>query len=273
MRQAFLKTMEELAKDERIVFLTADLGFMALESLREKIPKRFFNVGVCEQNMVGMATGLAQQGLLPFCYSIIPFSVYRPFELIRNACYQNLPIRIIGMGAGFDYGYAGYTHFGLEDIGVLRTIPNLKIYSPIDSVQASEILRDTYADNCPIYYRLSKDHSVSDVYWSSDYITYIQRSNDLYVTTGDISKFVLKKAEEDGVSVLLVAQLNSIPASRLQGFQTITVFEAHVANGGLGTLIAEEMARHQIGATLIKNCAETNIIGSKKSLEQACNLG
>jgi transketolase len=273
MRKAFLETMEKLAGDERIVFLTSDLGFMALESLRDQIPSRFFNVGVCEQNMIGMATGLAQQGLLPFCYSIIPFAVYRPFEFIRNACYQNLPIRIIGMGAGFDYGYAGYTHYGLEDIGVLRTIPNLRIFSPCDSKQASQILSWSYDLEIPIYYRLSKDDSDIGIEKGTGEIKIEGRLDILYVTTGSISKDVLELSKETGASVLIQTELNPIPddlEKNLRGFSEIIVYEEHVKNGGLGSIVAEVIAECGLSGKLVRKSVGSHMhqIGTKDFLER-----
>src|SRR5580700_2046408 len=129
MRRAFVETLAELAgKDPRITLLTADLGFMALEPFSDKYPDRFFNVGVAEQNMVGVATGLAEAGFIPFVYSIVNFAVLRPFEFIRNGpIAHKLPVRIVGVGGGFEYGTNGISHYGIEDIGVLRTQPGLTI--------------------------------------------------------------------------------------------------------------------------------------------------
>src|SRR6185437_14353504 len=112
MRQAFIRTLCELAaEDDRIVLLTGDLGYMAMEPFRDRFPERFINAGVAEQNMIGIATGMAEAGLRPYAYSIATFAVLRPFEFIRNGpVLHNLPVRIVGMGGGFDYGPAGSTH-------------------------------------------------------------------------------------------------------------------------------------------------------------------
>ena len=124
MRAAFAKTLTELAgRDPRILLLTGDLGYMALEPFSEKYPDRFFNVGVAEQNMVGLATGLAEAGFIPFVYSIVPFAVLRPYEFIRNGPIQHqLPVRIVGVGGGMDYGNNGLSHYGLEDVATDPTI-------------------------------------------------------------------------------------------------------------------------------------------------------
>src|SRR5262245_38555337 len=109
MRRAFVTTLTELAaRDPRILLLTGDLGYLALEPFVERFPGRFFNVGVAEQNMIAVATGLAEAGFLPFVYSIAPFAALRPYEFIRNGpVLHQLPVRVVGVGAGFDYGHNG----------------------------------------------------------------------------------------------------------------------------------------------------------------------
>src|SRR3954468_8868154 len=151
--------MTELAaQDERILLLTGDLGFMALEPFSERHPKRFFNAGVAEQNMVGLATGLAAVGFIPFVYSIATFASLRPYEFIRNGpILHQLPVRIVGVGGGFEYGTAGPTHHGLEDIGVMRLQPGLTVVAPADHLQAREVFMQTWNLPGPVYYRIGKD--------------------------------------------------------------------------------------------------------------------
>src|SRR3989442_15930459 len=127
MRKAFSTTLAELAeRDPRIMLLTGDLGFMALEPFADRFPDRFINMGVAEQNMVGVGTGLAESGFIPFLYSIVTFASMRAYEFIRNGpIMQNLPVRIVGVGGGFEYGAAGPTHYGLEDVGLMRVQPGM----------------------------------------------------------------------------------------------------------------------------------------------------
>jgi transketolase len=162
LRKAFIDALCDLAaQDERICLLTADLGYMALEPFHHRFPHRFLNVGVAEQNMIGVATGMAEAGLLPFAYSISPFAALRPFEFIRNGpVLHRLPVRIVGMGMGFEYGHAGPTHYGVEDVGALRTLPGLGIVIPADSAQASAAIRST-AGFGAVYYSLGKDDGIS----------------------------------------------------------------------------------------------------------------
>jgi transketolase len=144
MRAVFVEKLTELAtQDQRIVLLTGDLGFMALEPFREAHPDRFFNVGVAEQNLMGVATGLADAGFTPYCYSIATFASLRGFEFFRNgAVWHNLPVRLVGMGGGFEYGSAGMTHHALEDIGVMRTLPRVTILAPADAGQTDPVVGD-----------------------------------------------------------------------------------------------------------------------------------
>ena len=139
MRAAFATTLAELAeRDQRILLLTGDLGYRALEPFSERFPRRFFNVGVAEQNMVGLATGLAECGFVPFVYSIATFASLRAYEFIRNGpVAHGLRVRIVGVGGGFDYGSAGPTHHGLEDVGVLRLQPGLTVVAPADCEQTA----------------------------------------------------------------------------------------------------------------------------------------
>src|SRR5206468_2385099 len=139
MRRSFVDTLIELAEcDPRVVLLTGDLGFMVVEPFVERFPDRFFNMGVAEQNMVGVATGLAEAGFIPYVYSIVTFATLRPYEFIRNGpVLHQLPVRIVGVGGGYGYGPAGPTHHGVEDIGVMRMQPGLAVIAPADNRQAA----------------------------------------------------------------------------------------------------------------------------------------
>src|SRR5919199_236251 len=154
MRLEFVKTLVEMAaEDARILLLTGDLGYLVLEPFRERFPERFFNVGVAEQNMVGLATGLAEAGFLPFTYSIATFASLRPYEFIRNGpILHQLPVRIVGVGGGFEYGHAGPTHHGLEDVGIMRVQPGITLISPADHEQARAAMLSTWDVPGPVYY-------------------------------------------------------------------------------------------------------------------------
>ena len=127
MRKTFINTLTELArKDKDIMLLTGDLGFSVFEDFAKEFPGQFINCGIMEQSMVSIAAGLALCGKKPYVYSIIPFATMRPFEQIRNdICYQNLNVKIVGIGAGFAYGALASTHYAIEDVATLKSLPNI----------------------------------------------------------------------------------------------------------------------------------------------------
>ena len=194
MRATFVRTLVELAEDdERIVLLTGDLGFTVVEPFAERFPDRFFNVGVAEQNMVGVATGLAEAGFVPFVYSIATFATLRSYEFVRNGpVLHHLPVRIVGVGGGLEYGMNGLTHYALEDIAVMRTQPGMTVLAPADFQQARTALAETKAVPGPIYFRLGKNETETvpglDGRFRLDGVEQIGAGRDVaIVTTGSIA--------------------------------------------------------------------------------------
>jgi len=268
MRGAFLKTLADLAgSDDRIVLLTGDLGFSVVEPFAERFPKRFFNVGVAEQNMVGVATGLAEAGFIPFVYSIATFATLRAYEFIRNGpVLHQLPVRIVGIGGGFEYGSAGFTHHALEDIAVMRVLPGLTVVAPADPAQAAAALSAIWDLPGPIYFRLGKDDRATvpglDGSFELGRIERLRHGRDVaIVTTGAIASEALAAADalqEAGIesTVLIVATISPAPteglAQMLDGFRTIVTVEGHYQVGGLGSLVCEVMAERSPGAHVIR---------------------
>ena len=157
MRAAFCNAMIELAAQERYFFLTGDLGFMALEPLRDVLGDRFINAGVAEQNMVSVAAGMARVGAKPWVYSIAPFCYARPFEQIRNdLCLNRLGVRLVGNGGGYAYGSMGATHHALEDYGVLLTLAGMRAYIPAFDADVRPIVQAMSARRLPCYLRLGR---------------------------------------------------------------------------------------------------------------------
>ena len=161
MRDAFAKTIYELArKDERICVLVADISPAgAMEDFRKAFPNRFYNIGVAEAAMIGLAAGMAQRGLRPFCYTIAAFALFRPYEFIRcDLAYQNLPVTVVGMGAGLSYPTLGGTHQAIEDVAVAMACPNLTVLAPCDPLEVAECVRWCAARDSggPVYLRLGK---------------------------------------------------------------------------------------------------------------------
>ena len=268
MRATFARILSELAaKDERIVLLTGDLGFTVLEPFRDQFPKRFFNVGVAEQNMVGVATGMAEAGMVPFCYSIGTFASLRPFEFIRNGpVLHNLPVRVIGLGAGFEYGTAGPTHYSLEDIGIMRTQPGLTVIAPADFEQAGAALLASWDLPGPVYYRIGKDEKATmpglEGRFELGRAQTVRKGDDLLIfTCGPISIEVAEAADDlakDGIAatVVVVASISPVPEhdllESLSRHRVALTVETHSVTGGLGSLVAEVIADHGIGTRLVR---------------------
>lgn len=255
MRAAFIDTLMRLAeKDSRVCLLTGDLGFSVLEKFKNGYPGRFINVGVAEANMIGLATGLALDGWLPYVYSIATFASMRGYEQIRNGpVLHGLPVRIIGIGGGFAYSHAGPTHHALEDYALMRVQPGLTVIAPADPAQTQSALIATADLKGPIYYRIGKggDEPVSglDGRFSLDGIETIGEGEDLLLlSTGAISARVAEIACELGNATAgIVATLNPVPDRALSNlidrFKLILSVEEHYRQGGLGSIVAEVIAR------------------------------
>jgi transketolase len=149
--------LDNAKKDPNIVFITGDLGFGVIEDFQSQLPGQFINAGVSEQAMMGMAAGIASTGKRVFVYSIGNFPTLRCLEQIRNdVCLMNNPVVIVSVGAGYSYGSQGYTHHALEDIAVMRALPNMNVYVPCDSVEAKALTNYLCKDKSPSYLRLGK---------------------------------------------------------------------------------------------------------------------
>lgn len=268
MRGAFVKTLTELAgQDPRIMLLTADLGYAALEPFAQQFPERFLNVGVAEQNMIGVATGLAEAGFVPFAYSIANFAALRPYEFIRNGpILHRLPVRIVGVGGGFEYGHAGPTHFGLEDAGILRVQPGITVISPADHQQTRTALRQTTAVAGPIYFRIGKDDRTVipglDGRFELGRVQVVRDGGDIvFVCMGSVTSEAVRAADrlrDGGIDsgLVVVASLHPAPADDLAGvlsrFGVAISVEAHSIVGGVGSLVAEVIAERGLDCRLVR---------------------
>jgi transketolase len=157
MRVEFNNALLQLASNNpKLTFLTGDLGFMAFENLQQVLGDRFLNMGVAEQNMISVAACLAKDGFLPFVYSIAPFVVARPYEQIRNEIgLHNMPVKIVANGGGFGYGIMGSTHHCLEDVALMRTMPNMQLFLPTFLDDVAEAVALMANSNAPNYLRLN----------------------------------------------------------------------------------------------------------------------
>ena len=158
MRKTFINTLIELArKDKDIVLITPDMGFSVLEPFFEEFPERSINCGIAEQNAVSVASGMALMGKKPYVYTIIPFLVERAFEQVKlDVAYMNTNVKLIGIGAGFTYGASGATHHAIEDISLMRTLPNMTVCCPGDNNEAEQLVKASTKNNKPMYIRIGR---------------------------------------------------------------------------------------------------------------------
>jgi transketolase len=246
--------------------LTGDLGYQVVEGFARRFPGRFINAGVAEQNMVGIATGMAEAGYLPFVYSIASFATLRPYEFIRNGPIQHrLPVRVVGVGGGAEYGHQGLTHYALEDIGIMRLQPEMMVVAPADFRQAEAALLATWDVPGPVYYRLGKDDT-SEVpglngRFARGRVEMLRQGTDLlFLATGAIGAEAVAAADllvPDGLSpaVGLVSMLNPAPADLpplLGQFRVVVSVEAHYIVGGLGSLASEIVAERGLPCRIIR---------------------
>jgi transketolase len=258
MRTAFVNTLIEIAEeDKNIYLLTGDLGFSVLEKFAQKFPERFINCGVAEQNMMGLAAGLALSSKKPYVYSIIPFVTMRCFEQIRNdVCYQNLDVKIIGIGSGLAYGSLGATHHAIEDIAILRALPNMTLLSPADPIETRELVLKSYQTKNPTYLRLNKSGE-KILYDSSPEIEIGKPSilkegkEGVIISTGILTGFgitIIEKLKEKGYNFKLISLHTLKPINKETLFKELVdsklvfTLEEHNIIGGLGSAVAEILA-------------------------------
>jgi transketolase len=290
MRREFVQSLVEIAeRDERVVLLTGDLGFAALEPFFERFPDRFFNAGVAEQNMMGMTTGLAEAGFTPYAYSISTFASMRGYEFIRNgAVLHNLPVRIVGIGEGADYSHNGITHYALEDIALMRTQPGLTVANPASSGQVRPLLAAVQQLPGPAYIRLSKvSYSVPGLPEAFEFgrAHQIGTGEDVaIVALGAMATNAVACAEllaQQGVHARVIVVTSVSPApigdlvAALSPVNLALSVEAHYATGGVGSLVAETIAEHGVGCRLIRagvHSAPTGMAGSLGYLHEQLGI-
>ena len=156
MRKEFATFLhKEMSYNDNIVLLTGDLGYGLWDKIKIDYPDRFYNVMSSEQLMLGAAVGLAMEGFIPIVYSITPFAIYRPFELLRNYLHhENIPVKIVGGGRNKDYGYLGFSHWAEEDIKILSTLENIKLYKPKKATKL--VYQDFLYNHKPSYLNLKR---------------------------------------------------------------------------------------------------------------------
>jgi transketolase len=250
MRNTLCRALLKEASDPCFVFLTGDLGFMALEPLREAMGERFINAGVAEQNMVSTAAGMARAGMTPWVYSIAPFLYARPFEQIRNdVCMHRLPVRLVGNGGGYAYGVMGSTHHALEDYGALLTLPHLRAYVPAFASDVESLVPALHQMTEPVYLRLGASEEPRD--WApptfAPWRRLMRGDGPTLVAVGPIAGSlveplrVLPDSKRPNFWVLAELPVSTAPDEFLEDLHRsayLIVVEEHVAHGGAGQMLA-----------------------------------
>lgn len=261
MRTAFIEELLGCARTRaEVMLLTADLGFSVLERFRDALPKQYLNVGVAEQNMTGIAAGLAHLGRTVFTYSIANFPTLRCFEQVRNdVCHHRLPVRIVAVGGGFTYSTQGYTHHGVEDIGVMRTLPGMTVIAPGDPHEAMLATRALCDHPGPAYLRLGKAgepkvHASPPEFRIGKALQLADGGDVTLISTGGMLRHTMDTAEvlraRDGVRARVLSMHTVKPldaeavARAAEETGAIITIEEHNVSSGLGSVVAQALAVH-----------------------------
>ena len=268
MRNAFAKAVVELADVyPELVMLAGDIGNRLFDRLKEKHPDRFYNCGVAEANMTGVASGLAASGLRPITYTITPFNTVRCLEQIRlDICYPNLPVIVVGTGAGLSYAGLGATHHSMEDIAILRTLPNMHVVCPADPVEVRLALADALRLARPTYIRLGKKgepniHASPPDFQIGRGITIREGKDVAILGVGNmvaLASSCAQQLEDAGVSTRVVSLHTVKPLdeellrSLFSDWKLVVVLEEHGRAGGAGSAVLEwgNVARVDLGKLL-----------------------
>jgi transketolase len=256
MREAFFRCLERLAaEDERIYLLAGDLGFGVADEFRRRFPERFLNAGVAEQNMTGVAAGLALSGKIVFTYSIANFPTLRCLEHIRNdVCYHNANVKIVAVGGGLAYGALGASHHATEDLAILRALPNMAVVAPGDPLEAAQATAAIARHPGPCYLRLGRAGEPAvhhDLEFTLGKAVRVRHGNGLsLVATGGmlaIAAEVARRLEQEGIEAglwsmhtLKPLDVEAVRAAAASGL--LFTLEEHSAIGGLGSAVAEVLS-------------------------------
>lgn len=255
MRNAFAAEVTALAgQDGRVVLLSGDIGNRLFNDFKRDHPRRFFNCGVAEANMIGMASGLASCGLRPITYTIVPFTTTRCLEQIRvDVCYHDVPVIIVGVGGGFSYGELGPTHHSCEDVALLRALPNMTVVCPADAVETRLALRAALKQSRPTYIRIGKKgepvvHGAEPDFAIGRSIRLRAGGDVCLLSAGTMLPEVLHAADllaKRGIDAEVVSfhTVKPLDLDRLRhafaDFPLVATIEEHSLIGGLGSAVAE----------------------------------
>ncbi|MDC1242466.1 transketolase [Gammaproteobacteria bacterium] len=274
MRNTFIKDLVLHARNnEKIILIVGDLGYSVVEPFAEEFPERFFNSGVAEQNMTGMAAGIASEGYHVFTYSIANFPIFRCAEQIRNDIdYHNLPVTIVSVGGGLAYGNLGYSHHGVQDFSLIRSMPNMLIAAPGDPLETSACMNYLIENPQPSFLRINKAgepniHARKPIILDGQIqiLANINKSNNIILTTGSILNHIYKiynsnKIIQENFAIaslpLWGEKVREKIIEQLKPFKHIIIIEEHLISGGFASFIQESGVVVKSLNVDIKACGE-----------------
>lgn len=255
MRNAYISALYDLAKrDRQILALVSDNGAIVYDKFRRDLPEQFINFGISEANMISAAAGLASCGKIPFAYTIASFITMRSFEQVRNdVCMQKMNVKLAGIGCGFVYSNLGPTHHAVEDIALMRALPNMTVFSPADPLEAKYVTYAAAKINGPVYIRLSVGGTPKIYQGDYDFkvgsAVVIEEGSDLtIISTGGILTEVISAKEElkkQGINARIVNMHTIKPIDKsiildsAHKTKAVLTVEEHTIAGGLGSAVAE----------------------------------
>ena len=292
MRDAFIAKLLELAQqDSRIMLLSGDLGFAVFDKFRQMLPKQFINMGVAEQNMIGVATGLARSGKIVFTYSISNFGTLRCLEHIRSdVAYHQANVKVVAVGAGFSYGALGMSHHCTEDLAIFRSMPNMSVVVPGDRWEVTEATEVMVKTDGPFFLRLDKTFAEPTNKHGEQFALEQPRlivpGTDLtIVACGGILQEAIKAALElknrkISARVINVHALKPLDSRLIQEAaretEGIITLEEHVVEGGLGSAIAEELLENGVAPRFFYRMGLrggfSSVVGSQEYLRGVYDL-
>lgn len=253
--------------DKRIFLITPDIGYSVLEVFRDEFPERYLNVGVAEQNSVSIAAGMALSGLIPYVYTINPFVCMRPFEQIRlDVAYMNTNVRLVGVGGGFSYGAAGATHHTLEDIAIMRVLPNMTVLCPGDPWEVKNAVMESVNYKGPIFLRLGKQGEPlindTEAEFKIGKAIRIKEGEDItLISTGntlEIANTVTENLNSKNIKASLISMHTVKPLDEKAVFEILKkgkplfTLEEHSLIGGLGSAVADIISQSEFNPVFRK---------------------
>ncbi|PJF40357.1 MAG: transketolase [Phototrophicales bacterium] len=292
MRNAFARCITQMAEqDEKVILLYADIGNRLFNPLKQVAAKRCVNTGIAEAHMASMAAGLAKRGMRPFIYSIASFTTARNYEQIKiDIAYQNLPVVIVGTGAGLSYGNLGPTHHALDDIAMMRALPNMSVFCPVDGEELAQLLPQIMQHDGPAYVRIGKKNEplLSTMLPTRDEPPYpeitkprlLRQGQDfLIISCGVFSSHALELANQLSSKLGLEAgvlhlhslkPLNMAECRRcLSQYKVVVSLEEHWNEGALGSLLASLIVEERLSLRLFRFCVPDRFIDKVSSRNSA----